>query len=108
MGSRNRSLKQRTLDHYGRMKRWAEKQNNDLVSRTMMRDAIGEDWGNKCCPYCIEQDSLNLDCASCALRGYPYAGDCCDGAWFEMHTSETWSEWIKKCDKVIEYIKEHG
>lgn len=108
MGSRNRGLKQRTLDHYGRMKRWAKKRKSDgVVSYEEMFIAIGEDWRRDCCPYCLEQASMNLNCESCQLRGI-HACDCCEGAWFDMHTSKTWSDWLRECDRVIDYIKENG
>lgn len=103
--------KDKALAHYYKMKAYALTQPpDDMPNPEKMENAIGEDWYGSFCPYCI---TFNKDTEYCNCELAPNnlcdgGSNCCDGAWFKLHRSKTWKEWLERVDKVIEYIVKHG
>ena len=99
----NKPIKLKSMQHYTRMIRWAEKQNpEEEVDYGKMTREIGECWFGQFCDYC--EKAIN-DCTICKLGRN---SGCCSGLWMDLDDSETWSEWGIKAKRVRKYIKEKG
>ena len=100
-----KTTKQKTIEHYERMIKWAGRQDgNDPVSRSLMVSAIGESWFGESCPYCDKYGSP-FDCGKCSLQT---KNNCCNGLWNAFLGAKNWQEWITAAKAVLELIKENG
>ena len=96
-------IKKEALAHYDRMIKWAEKQNpRGRVNGYKIRGEIGEVWASYDCSYC---NKYGLSCSRCPLNLDTW---CCNGLYGDMCKSKTWGTWIKRAEKVREYIEENG
>ena len=96
-------IKKEELAHYDRMIAWAKEQKpRDKVSGYKMWDKIGEMWSNDDSSYCKR---YGLFCGSCPLS---LDLRCCNRLYSDMHNSKTWGTWVKRAEKVREYIRENG
>lgn len=95
-------IKEEAVNHYVRMIKYAESREPDRKkSLQEMIDDIDEVWLSEHCLYCI----FFRQCCRCPLEDHR---GCCNGAWYDMHTSDTWGEFAEKAKEVLSYIKEHG
>jgi hypothetical protein len=98
-----KEMQTESIASYRKKIAWAKAQNPKFFPHAHnMKAAIGIDWHGGSCPYCVEYSG---ECDSCPLQGN-YG--CCNGLWWGMHSSDTWSDWIILAEKVLEYIIEHG
>jgi hypothetical protein len=102
--------KQKTIEHYERMIKWAEGQDGEVMHalstmRKTMTAEIGENWYGYNCDYCKIYGTNPPDCGDCPLS---LKQNCCGGLWDALIYSATWTEWIIAAKAVLEFIKENG
>ena len=113
--------KKDAIAHYKRMIKWAktQPQRGEWPEYDVMSDNIHEDWYALHCSYCAKfmshEDDVYNPCYLCPLslfkeKSFPIDEGkiCCNGLWAKINEAKTWSTWIKRAEKVLEYIKENG
>lgn len=99
----------KALAHWERMQAWVKLQpEEDAVSGSGMKFAIGETWEGKYCACCKFTRSLSdiMDCYLCPIA---IAGEeRCDypnSSWQLVDMSETWGEWLENSHAMISLLK---
>lgn len=116
-----RIIQRMAIDHYTRMIEWAKTQRQtDQALLSSMESAIKEGWYADYCPYCKyyktgEIYDFRYDCGVCPLdiavrsrNGFGPSSLCCGRLWRRMDRSKTWKTWVKRAEKVMEFIETHG
>lgn len=98
-----------TIEHYNRMIAWAKTQDSlERADEDAMYAKLGENWFSDSCPMCKEH--LKID--ACPLRpdyqGICNGQECCGGLWKELLYAACWGDWIKRAERVLEFIKERA
>jgi hypothetical protein len=92
-----------SIDHWKRMIRWAEKENeDDYTIPYSMYYEIKEEWYSKHCPLCSKfLDKVNLKC--------PLVNRCCKGGchpyWYGVNSAVTWVEWLIYAKKLLAVLE---
>lgn len=120
-------IQNEALGKYDAIISFAEKQDPDLHFSRSYLFMSGFSLGVEACPYCMEFRASNIDmtphfsCQNtgrgrCPLGGEwkpPHRqqyerGDCCEGLYLKMISSETWGEFVENAKLVRNYIRIHG
>lgn len=97
-------IQKQAIAHYDRMIEWAKKQpQRKIPDDCDMLCEIGENWFSNGCTYCLKY--FDGSCDTCALQA---KRGCCNGLWESMNRSETWGTWVKRAEKVRQYIIDNG
>jgi hypothetical protein len=105
------TTKTKAIKHYEKMIAWAKKQRpRKRVDIFFMGNSISQIWISTYCSYCL----VYLGCVlqktgkKCPLYEANAWDVCCNELWRKMDKAKTWGTWVKRAEKVLEYIKEHG
>ena len=103
------TIKQKTLWHYGKMIKWAKKQNPDeRVSRGKMYSEISQNWSGRHCELCKKfgiQGPLAIDCQGCPLF---IAGHGCNepgSLWRRLNRLQSWGQWVIEAEALFCVLK---
>lgn len=101
----------KSIEHWERMIKWAEKQTVSFLSDKMYR-SLGEDWYSDGCPLCKKYykedgNTYKESCGYCPL--YLHVGKACNEknhVWAKFTLLLTKDKWINNAKKMLELLEE--